>query len=732
MRRFFRITYYIGSILLFSVIAIIGYTQTRSFKTYLRDLLLQESVTLINGEVQLGAIDGNLITGFRINNVTVTECGIELFSAQRVELKYDPFGLLFKHVGISNAVIVKPRIHIYRSVDGSTNIVRLIKSTPTDTISSAWSIDIKRLELADAEVLFIDSLLLHQRQNGEREVPPDNVIDYARVHLHAPTLVVSAQIQDNKYAVKIRNLSALIYRDEQFISAAHESQSTGQHQVPVFTLEHFSGDFLLTKNEVSTRNVSVETPNTHIRFDAGIKGIDITHLSSIEELKTIPVDLSLTADDIDTKELKQFLYPSLDFLDHALKLQLKASGTFGELNVEQLSIQMPNSLMKLRGQVRNIHHSRDLEMTVEASDNYIAPRDILDCLPGLHLPDLTYLGSVKYSLMYEGRPLNFRTHFTGRTTAGDINIDGKMKIDPVNTTYSGTVDVHSLALETILKSHKYASNLNAKMSIDGTGFNLHTMTGIVKVEMDSSSFTGLSIQHSVFVFDAADGMLRSHVAASVGSGTYEISSLLTFFYKDSTSYSISSKIRSLDLADLLKDPQYGSDLSFDLTATGAIGASTRSDTAKIHFYRSAFASQTFESAQAKAMFRVKDDTHSVLQISSTMGDLNVSGSFTPASFIAAWQNSYQLVTEGIAYRFQNLDSIHSFNRYTTTSQKFLPSHVSGVNPIDAQYRLQVKDFRPIGAFIHLPLAGRGVVVGKVAGDSLGMQLSGKTDLDQFE
>jgi len=91
-------------------------------------------------------------------------------------------------------------------------------------------------------------------------------------------------------------------------------------------------------------------------------------------------------------------------------------------------------------------------MTVEASDNHIAPRDILDCLPGLHLPDLTYLGSVKYSLMYEGRPLNFRTHFTGRTMAGDINIDGKIKIDPVHTTYSGTVDVHSLALETILKS----------------------------------------------------------------------------------------------------------------------------------------------------------------------------------------------------------------------------------------------------------------------------------------
>ncbi len=732
MRKYFRIIFYFGSILFFVIIAIIGYTQTRSFKTYLRDLLLHESSTVINGELQLGVIEGNLITGFRINDVTVTESGIELLSAQRVELKYDPLGFFFKRVGVSNVIIVKPSIHIYRSVDGSTNIAHLIKPIPTDTTSSVWSIDIKRLELVDAEVLYTDSLLLHQRQIGEREVPPDSIIDYARINCHTLRLVVSAQIQNNKYAVKIRNLSASIYRDRQFISAASENPSIGQHQIPIFTLEHLSGDFLLTKNEVSVRNMSIETPRTHIRFDAGMKGIDITHLSSMEELKSIPVDLLLAADDIDTKELKQFLYPSVDFLDHALKLQLKAKGTFEELNVEQLSIQMPRSLVKLHGQVRNIHHPRDLEMTVGASDNFIVPRDLLDCLPGLHLPDLTFLGFMKYSLTYEGRPLDFKTRFTGSTAVGNINIDGKMRIDPTNTAYSGAVAVHSLAMETILKNQIFTSNLNAKMTIDGTGFNLRTMTGIAKVEIDSSLFNGLSIQHSVFVFDVADGMLRSHVAASVENGTYEISSLFKFIHKDSTSYDISGKIRSLDLADLLKDHQYSSDLSFDFTATGTIGASTRSDATEMHFYRSSFAPQMFESAQAKVMFQVKDSVHSILQITSTMGDLDVSGNFTPASFIAAWQNSYQLVTEGIAYRFQNLDSIRSFSKRMTAAQIFRPSHVSNVNPINAQYQLQVKDFTPIGVFIHIPIVGRGIVKGEVVGDSLDMQLSGKANLEQFE
>jgi hypothetical protein len=730
-RKYFRITYYFGGTLLFVIIAIIGYTQTRSFKTYLRDYILQESSAGINGQIQFGAIEGNLITGFAIKDVTLTEGGFEVLSTQRVELKYDPFGIIFKRIGISSAIIVKPRIHIYRSVNGSTNIERLVKPSSPNSAPTGWSIDLKHLELAEGEVHFIDSLLLQQRRLGERDLPPDGVVDYARIHLMPLSLVASAQIRDNTYAAKIKNISLSVYCDDHGTTAAADTLF-GQHQQPVFILQHCNADVVLTKNEVSVKNMSIETPTTHIRCDAGMKGIDITHVSSMEELKTTPVDLSLSAEDLDTKELKQFLYPSVDFLDQALTLQLKVNGTFEKLNIEKLSIQLPHSLVKLQGQVRNIHHPRDLEITAQAVDNFIAPQDLLLHLPGLTLPDLSLLGSVKYSLTYEGRPLDFKTHLVGNTAVGDITIDGKMKIDPASTEYSGTVAVHSLALGSILKNQKYSSNLNATLTIDATGFDLHTMTGIAKVDMDSSSFNGVSIQHSVFVFDVADGLLRSHVAASVGSGTYELSSLLAIFHSDSSRYTVSGKIRSMDLAEVLKDPQYSSELSFDLSATGAIGSSTRSDTAELHFYRSSYASQPFESAQAKAAFHMIDSVHSSLQVSSTVGELHVDGNFTPASFIAAWQNSYQLVTEGIGYRFHTLDSIRSFNRSPMTPNIFRPSHTSGVSPVDVQYRLRVDNFTPIGAFIHVPLFGQGVVEGRMAGDSVDMKIAGTASLDQFE
>jgi predicted RNA-binding protein len=702
----------LSGILLFVLIAIIGYTQTRSFKTYLRNTLLVKSRTALNGQLQIGSIEGNLLTGFTVDSVSIRGYADELLSSERIEFKYDLFGFFFKRIAFNNIVIVKPHIHIYRSVDGTWNVLRLIKPTQKDTTPFAWTIDIKRLKLQDAELVFIDSLLLAQRQIGTYEVPPDSVIDYARVHLSALSLETSAKIQNGRYEVKLGNL--------EFTS-----------QEPSFALRHFEGDFLLTKNEGSAQNVHIETSKSQVRLDAGIKDVDIASLSSAEELKMKPVDLTVSAEDIDTRELKQFLYPSVDFLDRELKLHLKASGTFGDLKIEKLVIQMPHSFVQLQGRLRNLHSASNLEMTIQSNDNVIAPRDLIDCLPGLKLPDFTFLGPVKYSLSYEGRPLDFHARVSCSTAAGNIDVDGKMKILPEDITYSGTVALHSLALGTLLQDGKTTSSLNARMTIDGTGFDPRSMTGLARIEMDSSLFNGLSVQRSVFVFDIADGMLRSHVAASVGSGTYELSSSLQFLRQDSSNYNIIAKIRSLDLAEVLQDKQYESALSFDLTATGATGKIARSDTVELNFYRSVFGTEKFESGEATAIFAMRDSLQSNLQITSTIGDLDVDGRFSPSSFIAAWDNAYRLVTEAVAYRLQNLDSLRSYKGSIAAEEKFQPSHLGRNVPIESQFHLIVNDFGPIGLFIHIPMSGQGIVEGSIVGDSTALLLQGKVNLEQF-
>jgi hypothetical protein len=712
VRKFFRIIYYFGGTLLFVLVAIIGYTQTRTFKTYLRTTLLHESRTALNGQIQFGNIDGNLLTGFTMDSLSIRGCDGECISSERIEFQYDLIGFLFKRIAVNKIILVKPHIHVHRSTDGTWNFARLIKPTPKDTLPFVWVIDMKKVELQNAEFLFTDSLLLTRRLRGDSKIPPDSVFDYARIHLYSLSVDASVRIQEGRYEGSIRTF--------QFLS-----------QDPSFVLKNFSGKFLLTQNEVSARDVRIETVTSHIHLDAGIKNVDLTSVSRVEQLKMKPVDLRIWEGDINTKELKQFLYPSVNFLDRELKLQLEVNGTFGDLNIEKLAIQMPHSFVQLQGHLRNLHSARNLEMTVHSDDNVIAPQDLIDCLPGLKLPDYSFLGPVKYSLRYEGRPLDFNARISCSSAAGSIDVDGKMKIAPDDITYSGTVALNSLALGTLLQDEKTTSNLNARMTIDGTGFTPRTMTGLAKIEMDSSIYNELPVQRSIFIFDIADGILRSHVAASVGSGTYELSSSQSFLKQDSSAYSVTAKIRSLDLAELLKNKKYESALSFDLTAIGVSGKNARSDTMTLNFYRSIFGTEKFESGEAKILFNVKDSLQSNLQITSTIGDLDVAGLFSPGSFFTAWDNSYRLITEAVAYRFRTLDSLRSQKSVGAVEQKFHSSDVSGITPLNCHFHWLVKDFSPFGSFIHVPLSGQGMVDGSIFGDSTSLQFNGKMNLEQF-
>lgn len=712
MRRFFRITYYLGGVLVFIVIALIGFTQTRSFKSYLRNVLLLNAHSALNAQIQLGVIEGNLVTGISLHDISMTESGTEIFSAERIELKYDPLGIFFKRVGVSDAVIVHPHIFLYRSTDGKWNVDRLVKSTLGDTTPSAWSVDVKRVELENAEVVLTDSLRLLQRQLGEREQPPDSVIDYANVHLSKFDLIASVRIEHDEYAAAIRQL--------RFVS-----------QSPAFTLSRLGGEFHISRDGVSAQNVEIETPLSHLRIDVLMKDIDLPRIASLGELRTKPLSLSLSANAISVKELKQFLYPWVDFLDKEFILRVKVGGTFGNMHIEKAVVQTAHSLVQLQGTLTNLHHPADLEMDLSGTDNTIAPQDLLDHLPGLHLPDLTSLGSVVCSLQYRGKPKAFKAQVESNSAAGGLDLDATVTIDPQAIAYNGTIVTRSLSLGPIVQSEKIASDLNIKASINGSGTTPLTLTGLAQVNIDSSSINGLPITNSVFIVDIADGVLRSHAVASVGSGNYELSNEARFFPGDSARYSLTARVRSADFAGILQDNRYASDVSFDLNVSGFEGPSVRSDTIGLHFLRSMIGTELFEGGNASVTFNAQDQQKTELLVRSDVADVDVRGDFTPATFIEAWQYSLKSVEEAVTRRLGNLDSIHSSGHREDPAQSIRTGSKVHLRPIDAHFRFQMKDFRLFGALVQTSLGGEGTVEGELTGDTSSVRFDGTANLEQF-
>ena len=165
MRRFFKTTYSLAVIVLFLAVAVLGFTQTRVFQSYVRSQLIETVRKELHGELILGAIEGNLFSGFRADNVVLRKDGEAILTVQSVEARYDPFGLITKRVAISRITLIKPFVSLTRSAAGSWTIGRLLGASPGDTVPSAWTINLKQIQLIDGAVCIVDSLALARRSS---------------------------------------------------------------------------------------------------------------------------------------------------------------------------------------------------------------------------------------------------------------------------------------------------------------------------------------------------------------------------------------------------------------------------------------------------------------------------------------------------------------------------------------------------------------------------------------
>ncbi|HVN48630.1 MAG TPA: hypothetical protein VMU30_07395, partial [Bacteroidota bacterium] len=474
--------------------------------------------------------------------------------------------------------------------------------------------------------------------------------------------------------------------------------------------------------------LSVETRHSKLHVDMAVHKVDVTRIHALEELEYKPVTLNVVAEQLDTKELKQFLYPWIDFLDGEMKFQLKASGTFGDLHLERLSIELPHSQIQMQGMITKLHHPADLHLNLLANENVISSSDVLHCLPGLPLPDLSYLGEVRCSLTYAGAPTDFHAHLIGSSSVGSFDVDGKMNIQSNKTLYDIAASMHNVALGTILDNDQFESNLNAHITLNGAGFSPRTMTAIGRLEIDSSSINGLPIHHTVVVADAADGSVNSHVLFSIDNTRGEFSGRMNYLSMDSLLYTYSGRFLSLDLAEWLKDQTMESDLSFNLQGAGVMGGVNRKDTVGIQFLRSSYGNANFDRGEAQCTYVTAKNGIDSLHLTSTPADIDVTGKFTPSSLINGIDHTVQLIYDAVAYRIQTIDSVRTSSAYPAPHE--FHSSLSSV-PIDAKFHVEMKDFSVLGTFLHSPMKGSGTFQGTLIGDSVNTQWNGQCEVRRF-
>ncbi|HWP83244.1 MAG TPA: hypothetical protein VNN76_11380 [Bacteroidota bacterium] len=714
MKTFFRITYYSGIVLLFVFIALLGFTQTKTFRTALHSYLLEQSSLVLNGVVAFGQIEGNLLTGAQVDSILVTEGDIPLLSIKRIEVRYDPLALLAGKISISRLRMVEPEISLTRAAAGGWNLERLIKPSPSDSTASRWVVEVKNLAVENATIRLVDSLGIIHRASDTSFVRSANAIDYRNLHVKAVNIEASLRHEPGSWFVELRRLAA-------------------QSDQPWFSLVNLSGQFSHSPNETRVTRLVLRTAGSTVRVSARLEQANVFEISDIRTLENVPVSLELEAPRIDLHELRQFIYPWIDFLERDVSLKLKASGSFGNLAIEALQLQTPKSFLKAEGRIIHLHRPEDLELNVFFSESRINPADILARIPGLALPDLGIASEFDFSLRFRGRPDLFTVNFEATIDSGKINIDGSMNNQQSPMIYEANVRTTRLDLGTLFAEDGLKSSLTARTTIKGSGTDIRTAAGLARMDIDSSEVGGIFIRRSTLVAELGRQVLLSRLSVGTDAGGIEATSALRFF-DDSTSYELQGRATSLDLAQLLKNRRYQSNLSFNFSfISNGLDLEQSRVATSVSFLPSRYGSHEFEEGRLDVQMNREGDRN-ILKVQSTIADLSIEGLFSPTSVIGYVENAVRIMERSITHRIASLDSLRSSAPVTQprSERQVIVPILSPSEPIDANFDLRIHNLYPVGVFSGVELAGALSWKGKIAGTMNDLQITGATAIDWFQ
>ena len=715
MRKFRTIALYtlVGMLLIIGVI--ISITQTQIFRDRLRAAALSELESLVNGEVHIGSLDGDLITGISIDSISIDVNDGPFLRIPRLEVSYNFFALPGKTISIRKLTLTRPEVYFSRPRGGRWNLSDLLRRRPPDTTASKpfdWVIDVQRFEILDGTVSLLDSLSLADERHGE---VMGGSVEYHAFTLRGVNLVLAANIRGD--------------RQRAVIASCSFSSTT-----PDFRLKMLCGVFSLSPGEARVDSMRIITGKTNIALDASMRDIDLLGGIVLRNLKSAPVELSFRARPVDLDELKSFLDP-LKFLSGSPEITLQASGPFGDLAVKKLDLRFGASSLFLKGGIANLHDPGHVALNVKVTESTVKGTDVLALLPGLDLPDLSPLGTTTLNLEYEGTPADFRTKFLVETAAGKVQSSGLrlMVGGPSVLGYDGTILFRKLDLGRALADGRLESSLNGDLVVRGKGVTVRGLASTMSLAIDSSSFRGLALTETRVSLQGAGGIMNGTMKISLGDMRAGLTGSLQQASGRDPAFHLEGEVSSLNLENILRDSVYNSDISMKLRLQGS-GMSWKSVNGDmtVDLSSSRYRDYTLDQGIVHLTLDQKDSTNKRLQFESNVADLTLTGSFDlkyMANLIRFEAASLRGAVAGrIALVYPSIKAGVDPAALAAFARPLIlePRH------LDAHYTLHVKDLAPLSAAAgSTSFDGTGLVTGTLRGGYDGLTLTSEAVLEDF-
>jgi TamB, inner membrane protein subunit of TAM complex len=360
--------------------------QTPYFKDWLRRYVTRQAVQVLNGELTIRRLGGNLFYGVELDDVAITHEGGRTIVIDRVKIDYSVFDLISRGIIIDELVLDRPIVLARQTAEG-WNLTRLVKQrTEERPRGPGRPITISAIRITDGRLRVERSVA--PAEPGVRRVATGQQASSVTT-LEDLDLFMRLHYQTGELGVDVQHLNV---------------QSTS----PSWRIGRFVGNVARKEDALHLQGVRVQMPRSDLQVEGVVTGIG----------KEAQLDLAVTSAGLSFQEVGHFV-PALSDLRVVPVLKARVRGPLREIQSDlqirsQAGDAKGNVSLALQGEPRRI--AGDLDLARVTIDPWIEPW--VD-QPNL---DAFVTGRTKFDLALpdakSGRPLSGKFHFVGSRARG--------------------------------------------------------------------------------------------------------------------------------------------------------------------------------------------------------------------------------------------------------------------------------------------------------------------------
>jgi len=656
---------YFGVGIITALLILFAFSQTSTFRDWLREKVITTVNSSINGELSIEKIDGTVFTALILNNTALVQEQDTLLFAEKIELRTSPLKILFKTIYVRKIELTNANINFLKDNSGELNLSKLVKPSGEEEIKDSTPSEFTfKIGVANLTLNNVNFNLQSFENKNSTEIYESLNTDDLRLKNINLSLNAFADFSGKEIRLTINGFSV-------------------KPNLRGFEVKNLRGDILINNDEVIVSELNIKTQRSN--FSLNVSAKDFPVLGGEIQIEEVPLRLELNANKFNFDDLTNFV-PATEILQGSIKTNIRTRGTLNNLNILNLDIALNNTRLRGQGNVENVTHGDRMMIDMNFQESYINPATPDSLLRTIDIPVYADYGSIIFDTLYfKGEPLKFNAGVNAKTIRGEFDAILSMDLTQTDMVYDIKLNTQSLDLFPVIN---LPTSLNSNIVAKGKGTSPESMNNHIKVIGNWSEIQNRNYQRLYFDLTASRGDLNYDLSFKSDTISGDVSGKINFADLTNPAYEINASLRNFNIANIIRGSELETDLNINISADG-----NHFDPDSIELFAVfALDSSTVENIELndkKVIVDLRNDHRGgrVINVVSNLADITLSGQFSILDIGSLIAAEVDLITDFIDNGIEKINPSKIDVSYSPPGQQQLPEHM-----VDINYAIEFKDF----------------------------------------